>query len=96
MGSQLLILAAIFQFGDGLQALSVGLLRGINDVNIPSLLIFIAYCIIAMPIGYALSNSANTYSFFQGVNGIWIGLSIGLTLSAIVLTSRFYYLLRNS
>ncbi|MDA0777728.1 MAG: MATE family efflux transporter [Bacteroidetes bacterium] len=96
MGSQLLILAAIFQLGDGLQALSVGLLRGINDVSIPSLLIFIAYWIIAMPIGYTLSHSTNTYSFLQGVNGIWIGLSIGLTLSAIVLTSRFYYLLRKS
>jgi MATE family multidrug resistance protein len=96
MGSQLLILAAIFQLGDGIQAVSVGLLRGISDVNIPSFLVFVAYWIIAMPLGYILSHSSDTSAIWYGVNGIWIGLSIGLTLSAIVLTSRFYYLLRNS
>lgn len=96
MGSQLLILAAIFQLGDGLQAVSVGLLRGIEDTVLPSVFIFIAYWIIAMPFGYYLANHPNSDAIYSGVNGIWIGLSIGLTLSAIALTYRFYYLLRNS
>lgn len=96
MGSQLLILAAIFQLGDGMQALSVGLLRGINDVKLPSFYIFVAYWVVAMPMGYMLSHTTHQDAFYHGVNGIWIGLSIGLTLSAIILTSRFYYLLRNT
>ena len=94
MGSQLLILAAVFQLSDGIQAISIGILRGIADVKIPSLFIFIAYWVIAMPLGYLMSHTANTRVFWHGVNGIWIGLSIGLTISATVLTLRFYRLLR--
>lgn len=94
MGAQLLVLAAFFQLSDGIQAVSVGILRGISDVKKPSLLIFIAYWIIAMPIGYWLSGSSTLFPFTQGVNGIWIGLSIGLTISASALCYRFYYLLR--
>ncbi|MFT7230401.1 MAG: MATE family multidrug resistance protein, partial [Bacteroidia bacterium] len=96
MGSQLLILAAIFQLSDGVQAISIGILRGIADVKVPSLLIFIAYWIIAMPLGYLMSHSSDTHVFWHGVNGIWIGLSIGLTLSASILSYRFYRLLRSS
>ena len=95
MGANLLILAAIFQLGDGLQAVSVGLLRGIEDTVIPSIIIFIAYWVIAIPAGYYLSYSKNVPVIFQSVNGIWIGLSLGLTISAIALTYRFYYLLRS-
>jgi len=94
IGSQLLILAAIFQLGDGIQAVSVGLLRGISDVNIPGILVFVAYWIFAMPAGYFLANYNIGTPYIQGVNGIWVGLSIGLTISAVVLTYRFYYLLR--
>jgi MATE family multidrug resistance protein len=94
MGAQLLILAAIFQLGDGFQAVSVGLLRGLKDVNLPSLFTFIVYWIIAVPLGYVLSK-ADFNPLFTGVNGIWIGLATGLTISAMVLSFRFYYLLRN-
>ncbi|MBT8327016.1 MAG: MATE family efflux transporter, partial [Bacteroidia bacterium] len=94
MGASLLVLGAIFQLGDGLQAVSLGLLRGIEDVNKPSIVTFIAYWIFAIPVGYYLSHHSATTSFFYGVNGIWVGLAIGLTLSAIVLTYRFYALIR--
>jgi MATE family multidrug resistance protein len=96
MGSQLLILAAIFQLSDGIQTISIGILRGVADVKVPSLLIFVAYWIIAMPLGYLMSHTSDTTVFWHGVNGIWLGLSIGLTLSACVLSYRFYSLLRNS
>jgi MATE family multidrug resistance protein len=95
MGSQLLILAAIFQLSDGIQAVSVGILRGIADVKIPSLIIFIAYWIIAMPLGYWMSHYSSSDAIWHGVNGIWIGLSIGLTISASALSFRFYRLLRS-
>ena len=95
MGSELLILAAIFQLSDGIQAVSVGVLRGMADVKTPSLIIFIAYWVIAMPLGYWMSHSTSGFAFWQGVNGIWIGLSIGLTISAGALSYRFYRLLRS-
>jgi|TARA_B110000902_G_scaffold67923_1_gene80597 MATE family multidrug resistance protein len=95
MGAELLIIAAIFQLSDGIQAVGVGILRGIEDVSMPSALIFIAYWIIAMPIGYYLSHYSSPDAVYHGVNGIWIGLCIGLTISAAFLSYRFYHLLRS-
>jgi MATE family multidrug resistance protein len=95
LGANLLILAALFQLGDGLQAISVGLLRGIEDVNIPSFVTFVAYWLVAIPLGYFLLHNTSLPEIFIGVKGIWIGLAFGLTISAILLTYRFYYLLRS-
>jgi MATE family multidrug resistance protein len=95
MGAELLIIAAIFQLSDGIQAVGVGILRGIEDVSMPSALIFISYWIIAMPIGYYLSHYSSPDAVYHGVNGIWIGLCIGLTISAAFLSYRFYHLLRS-
>lgn len=94
LGSQLLILTAIFQLSDGLSAVSIGLLRGVSDVKIPSFFTFVAYWIIGLPIGYWMSHSLTLPSYLQGVEGIWIGLTVGLTLVAVILSYRFYYLLR--
>jgi MATE family multidrug resistance protein len=96
MGAHLLVIAAIFQLSDGIQAISVALLRGITDVKLPSFFIFIAYWIIAIPLGYVLSKSTQYDHWSAGLNGIWIALSVGLTISAAVLSYRFYYLLRRS
>ncbi len=94
MGAELLILAAMFQLGDGLQAISIGVLRGIEDVKIPSIITFFVYWAVAIPLGYFLSQNASTPTYYNGVNGIWIGLALGLTFSAIILTYRFYSLIR--
>ena len=96
MGAHLLTIAAIFQLSDGIQAISVALLRGITDVKLPSFFIFIAYWIIAIPLGYVLSKSSQYNHWLTGLNGIWIALSVGLTISAAGLSYRFYYLLRRS
>lgn len=94
LGASLLIFAAIFQLGDGLQAISVGLLRGIEDVNIPSFVTFVAYWLVAIPLGYYLLHSNNAPEIISGVRGIWVGLALGLSTSATILTYRFYALLR--
>ncbi|PGH37532.1 MAG: MATE family efflux transporter, partial [Candidatus Nephrothrix sp. EaCA] len=49
------------------------------------LLIFIAYWVLSLPIGYLLG-----FAFGMGVAGIWIALLAGLTLTAIFLLWRFY------
>jgi MATE family multidrug resistance protein len=71
----LMIIAAFFQLSDGIQVVCAGALRGLQDVKIPSLLIFVAYWIIALPCGYVLA-----FPFGMGPSGIWLGLFIGLTL----------------
>ncbi len=82
--STLLIIAAIFQISDGTQAVGIGILRGLTDVRIPTLITFIAYWVIALPVGYLLG-----FTFHLQVVGVWIGLLIGLTSSATMLTLRF-------
>lgn len=87
MASGLLIIAGLFQLSDGLQAVILGGLRGLQDVNIPSGLTFIAYWIIGFPISFYLGKE-----HLLGTLGIWIGLLTALTSSAIMLFFRFNYL----
>ncbi|SNR37213.1 MATE family efflux transporter [Lutibacter flavus] len=87
IASSLLIIAGLFQLSDGLQAVILGGLRGLQDVNVPSLLTFIAYWIIGFPVCYYLGSIAGLGTF-----GIWIGLLAALTCSAIMLFFRFNYL----
>lgn len=84
IASGLLIIAAFFQVTDGIQAISLGVLRGMEDVKIPTILTFIAYWVLGLPIGYILMET-----FDHGVYGMWYGLSAGLMFSAIFLTIRF-------
>ena len=87
IASSLLIIAGLFQLSDGLQAVILGALRGLQDVNWPSALSFIAYWIIGFPICYYLGAEDAL-----GTLGIWIGLLTALTSSAIMLFFRFNYL----
>jgi len=82
--SSLLVIAALFQLSDGVQAVGIGILRGLTDVKIPTAITFIAYWIVGLPVGYLLG-----FTFELGVQGVWIGLLLGLTTSAILLTLRF-------
>jgi multidrug resistance protein, MATE family len=82
--ASLMIIAAFFQLSDGIQVVTAGALRGLQDVKIPSLLIFVAYWIIALPLGYVFA-----FIFDWAALGIWIGLLIGLTITASAMVIRF-------
>jgi MATE family multidrug resistance protein len=87
IASDLILIAAFFQIADGLQAVVLGALRGIQDVIIPAFLIFISYGAIGFPISYYLGLKTE-----WAASGIWMGLLTGLTLSALLLLLRFQYL----
>lgn len=85
MASNLLIIAAMFQLSDGTQTVSLGILRGILDTKVPTLITALAYWVIGIPIGWILAK------YFQlNLYGIWFGLTLGLTFSAILLSWRFF------
>ncbi|MTI40532.1 MATE family efflux transporter [Fulvivirga lutimaris] len=84
IASTLLIIAGFFQISDGVQVLSLGALRGLEDVKIPTLMTFIAYWVLALPIGYTLG-----FVYDMGAEGVWYGLLIGLTIVAIFMFWRF-------
>lgn len=86
IASSLLIVAAFFQISDGVQVVGMGVLRGIEDVRIPTVIAVTAYWVIGLPIGYLLS-----FKYDFGATGIWYGLLIGLSLAAILLFFRFRY-----
>jgi MATE family multidrug resistance protein len=83
----LLVIAGVFQISDGLQAVVLAALRGLQDVVFPTYITFIAYWLIGFPISYYLGLHTELRTF-----GIWIGLLISLTASAIMLLIRFNYL----
>lgn len=82
--SVLLVIAALFQLSDGIQVVAQGALRGLSDVKMPTVIAFIAYWIIGLPCAFAMITFFST-----GPAGIWIGLLIGLTVSAFLLYRRF-------
>jgi multidrug resistance protein, MATE family len=86
IASSLLIIAAIFQIFDGTQAVGIGILRGLTDVKGPTIITFIAYWVIGLPVGYILG-----FHYNLNVQGVWIGLLSGLVVSAVLLTLRFNY-----
>jgi MATE family multidrug resistance protein len=85
IAASLLVIAAFFQMSDGVQAVGLGILRGITDVKIPMIISFVAYWVVGFPIGYLLGFSGG-----MGVIGVWIGLLIGLTIAAVFFTLRFF------
>ena len=54
LSASLLFIAAIFQLSDGTQCVALGILRGINDTKIPTIVTLIAYWVIGLPLGYYL------------------------------------------
>lgn len=84
LASKLMIIAALFQLSDGIQVTALGMLRGLQDVKIPSIITFIAYWLITIPLGYFLCVTMK-----MGAFGMWIALGLGLTISAFLLVKRF-------
>jgi MATE family multidrug resistance protein len=81
IGVGLLAIAAAFQLFDGTQAVATGALRGISETRMPMLVNVVGHWVLGLPVGYALC-----FRFGWGVRGLWIGLSIGLVVAALVLT----------
>jgi MATE family multidrug resistance protein len=79
-GLVLFMVAAGFQLFDGLQGVATGALRGAGDTRTPMLVNLLAHWALGLPVGYFLA--------FHGglaVLGLWVGLSLGLVTTAVIL-----------
>jgi MATE family multidrug resistance protein len=83
----LLLVGATFFVTDAVQTIVAGSLRGMNDTRIPLLLAAIGYWIIGFPCAYGLAFFAQL-----GAVGVWIGLSGGTAIYALLLILRFWRL----
>ena len=79
----MLILIALFQVSDCLQALSISVLRGLQDVKIIMPIVFISYVIFNIPVGYLLAFEAG----FE-VMGLVMGFIVGLSMCALLTSLR--------
>lgn len=79
----LLALAALYQLSDGLQNVSVGILRGMQDVRAIAPIAFVSYWILNLPIGYLLG-----FVLGMGPQGLYVGFTFGLTVAALLYMAR--------
>lgn len=91
LAAPLLVIAAIFQLFDGLQVTMIGILRGLEDVKVPTYVTLVAYWVIALPLAYVLA-----YKLHMETIGIWVALLLALALVAVALTLRLNYLIRKN
>lgn len=84
IAASLMIIGGLFQIFDGLQVITLGALRGLEDVKKPMLFLIIAYFPVALPISYLM-----TFTFKLGPQGIWVGYLVGLMSVATLLILRF-------
>lgn len=89
LATTLMLYAAVFQYPDGIQALSAGALRGLKDVRMPMLITVLAYWAVGLPLGGWLGLHLG-----QGAPGFWTGLIFGLSVAATLLAWRFWRLAR--
>ncbi|WP_282059746.1 MATE family efflux transporter [Roseobacter litoralis] len=85
IGVGLLAMAALFQLVDGAQVIALGLLRGVQDTKIPMIYAAVSYWGVGIPCSYL-------FGFVLGMEGIgvWLGLVVGLSVAAILLSQRFW------
>lgn len=89
LAAGLIVIAGFFQVSDAMQSVGISLLRGMEDTRMPSLISFVAYWLLGMPIAYWL-----TFQLGWGVKGVWIGFLIALSTQAVWFTWRFSALSR--
>jgi MATE family multidrug resistance protein len=80
----LLLVGATLFVADGIQTIAAGSLRGMNDTRVPLVFAAIGYWLIGFPTACWLG-----FRTEFGAVGVWIGLSCGTAVYAILLNWRF-------
>ena len=83
IASHLLAFAALYQLSDGIQNVSVGILRGIQDVKIIMPIALVSYWLLNLPVGYLLG-----FNLGMGPSGLYLGFSFGLSTAAVLMILR--------
>lgn len=85
LAAHLLLFAVAYQVSDAIQVGAAGCLRGVQNTRTPMILTLFAYWGLSLPVGYALG-STDLFGPARGPSGYWMGLVLGLTVAAILLT----------
>jgi multidrug resistance protein, MATE family len=82
--ANLLLVGATFFVTDGVQGIVSGALRGMNDTRVPLLFAAVSYWLIGFTLACGLGFRTDL-----GAVGVWIGLSCGTAVYALLLSLRF-------
>ena len=91
LGGNLILIAAVFQLFDGVQAVASGALRGAGDLRYPFLAIVVGHWFVGFPIALFLG-----FTLDLGARGLWWGLTAGLVTVSIALLARFLSLTKRA
>lgn len=89
LAAGLLLMAALFQLSDGVQVGAAGALRGFKDTTVPMALCIFSYWVIGFSFAYYFGVHRG-----GGPMMVWIGLTVGLTFSAVLLVIRYLLVTR--
>lgn len=92
LAMHLMFYVGAYQLVDGLQMTGIGVLRGYNDTRIISVICFISYWIIGLPLGYALARTNWICEAPLGAEGFWISYIFALGFGAVCYWLRVRYL----
>ncbi|MFW5489779.1 MAG: MATE family efflux transporter [Desulfovibrio sp.] len=96
----ILHVAAFFQIVDAMQVSLNGVLRGIGDVGLPFVFTTVSYWAVGIPAGYLFSGSPLPFGFFPvadfGVVGWWMGITLALFITTLLLGLRVRAMFWNS
>ena len=81
--SELMFFVALYQLSDGVQNVSVGILRGIQDVKVIMPIAFVSYWLLNLPVGYLFG-----FTLGMGPSGLFLGFSFGLSAAAVLMILR--------
>ncbi len=81
--AELMLFVALYQLSDGLQNISVGILRGLQDVRIITPIAVLSYWVLNLPVGYLFG-----FTFGMGPSGLFLGYFVGLTVAAVLMMLR--------
>ena len=87
LAASLLVLGASFFIADGVQTVAAGALRGLNDTRVPLVFATVSFWLVGFTACWVFG-----FTLGLGAYGIWIGLSMGIVLYAVLLTWRFHRL----
>lgn len=86
----LMLVAAVFQLSDGIQAVGAGVLRGAGDTKWAFYANLFGHWAVGLPVALLLG-----FKMKLGIVGLWWGLCAGLTVVALLLFLRFERLSRD-
>jgi len=83
LAADMMLFIALFQLSDGIQNVSVGILRGIQDVKVIMPIALLAYWCLNLPVGYLCG-----FTLGMGPEGLILGFTFGLSMAALLMIRR--------